>query len=176
VDNQDDLLTRELEELKAEIVKLKASGVENPNNSQSTNNQNNEQNNEQNNQNNPTNQSTTNQNNQNNEQSNQTNQTNQDEVIQRRLKRLDEFNKQNNLNITPQDIELYVPPIYAKKLMENEITFDDYLKIASDYIQTPKSVKQPKQPTNTTNLNKVRGGSNPQNTNEETLDYSKVIF
>ena len=98
-------------------------------------------------------------------------------VYEYRKRVLDEYNKSNGINMTPEQIELFVPPVYAKKLADGEITFDEYLETAKDVLYGKFSVKQPIKPNNTTDINKVGGGSTPHNEEiEPDIKYEDIIF
>lgn len=101
----------------------------------------------------------------------------QETEVEYRLRRLEEFNQNRETPVTPEQLELMVPPIYAKQLLEGEIDFDEYLEKAVAYIEGPKTVAQPEKPETTTDMNKITGSTEPVRESMDTgIDYSQITF
>ena len=97
--------------------------------------------------------------------------------VEYRMRRLNEFNQGRETPVTPEMLELMVPPIYAKQLLEGEIDFDTYLEKAVAFIEGPKTVAKAEEPPKTKDLSKVTGSPEPVKESQDTgIDYANVVF
>ena len=97
--------------------------------------------------------------------------------VEYRLRRLEEFNKGRETPVTPEQLELMVPPIYAKQLLDGKIDFDEYLEKAVAFIEGPKVVAPVDEPPKTKDLSQVTGSPEPIKESHETgIDYANIVF
>ncbi len=81
--------------------------------------------------------------------------------------------------ISDESIENDVPPRIVKMLEKGEITFEEFLSKANQYITTPKSVKKDPKIEEEPDLSKVGGGDSPTDKalkSKSSSDYSSEIF
>ena len=93
-----------------------------------------------------------------------------------RIQRLEEYNKTLETPMTPEMIELNVPPVWGKKLQDGEIDFDQFLDKAAEFIFGPKTVAKPDTPEQGTNLAQVAGSGTPDPDTSSGIDYSQVVL
>jgi hypothetical protein len=80
--------------------------------------------------------------------------------LTRRAQVLEDFNSKAAIPITDEVLENDIPPRISRQLEKGEITFEEFLAKAEDYLVTPKKVADTKlaaQP----NLGKAGGGADP---------------
>ncbi len=93
---------------------------------------------------------------------------------EQRVEALEKFNSTVEHPLTPDELVANTPPIWQDKVIAGEMSMEDYLQKAYDFIHADKVVNTPKAPE-TTNLNSAPGGDkDPQL--EEGIDYSKITF
>lgn len=97
--------------------------------------------------------------------------------IEYRKRRLEEFNQNRETPVTPEQLELMVPPIYAKQLLDGEIDFDTYLEKAVAFIEGPKVVDKGQEPSQTANMNTLTGSQQAiAETPDPGIDYAHITF
>lgn len=85
-----------------------------------------------------------------------------EEEINRRKTVLSEFIKQNPGFVINDDIiQNDIPPRISKKLETNEISFEDFLSEAADYLNSGKIISDNQKVMNQPNLNKADGNETP---------------
>ena len=94
---------------------------------------------------------------------------------QQRIETLERYNEKAENKLTPEQLELNTPPLWQKQVLEGEISFEEFLEKAHDFIYADKVIKKP-EVEQSTNLNEVTGGSTPDPQVDQGIDYSKVIF
>ena len=99
--------------------------------------------------------------------------------LELREQQLEEFNKANpDFQITDDVIDNDIPPRLTKQLENGDITFDEFLNKAKDYVQKPKAIKGAQAP-NDPNLGEAAGGHKPSEQarkKQMSNDYNQEIF
>jgi len=99
--------------------------------------------------------------------------------LERRKEVLKKFNQENpDSQLNDTVFENDIPPRISKRLETGEISFENFLQEAKDYLTAGKSVKRDKLP-NDPNLSKVGGGDKPDEHGEKEdiiLSYNNEIF
>ena len=98
--------------------------------------------------------------------------------LERREQVLKEFNASAKIVITDEVIANDVPPRISNKLVNNEITFDEYLVEVSIYLDKGKTIKN-NDTLNQPNLGDIGGGRTPSDTKpEKTLsgNYKQDLY
>jgi hypothetical protein len=97
--------------------------------------------------------------------------------LERRVQVLQEFSVANpGLVIDDDVIANDLPPRITNKLQNNEVTFEDFLREASEYLKAGKVVGSPEKTLNQPNLSKAGGGSNPSDDAVKFQNYSDLTF
>lgn len=97
---------------------------------------------------------------------------------ERRVQILEDFNSKAKVPITDEVLENDIPPRLVKKLESGEVTFEEFLAQAEDYLTSPKKVAGTKieaQP----NLNSAGGAAAPSEAAramQSADDYKNTIF
>jgi len=86
--------------------------------------------------------------------------------LSRREQVLEEFNASAKVAITDEIIANEVPPRITKKLEDGTVSFEDFLKEVSDYLETGKVVKND-DTLNQPNLSNMAGGKTPKDEKPE---------
>lgn len=99
--------------------------------------------------------------------------------LERRAQVLEQFNAEHpDVQLNDEVLENDIPPRIIKKLETGQVSFEDFLAEAYDYLKTPKKVASPKldaQP----NLGKAGGGNTPSHQSQamgELDSYRNSIF
>ncbi len=87
---------------------------------------------------------------------------------------LKEFNKTRETPITPEFLELEIPPKYHKMVANGEISYIEFLEKAATFIDAPKKIATPEVET-TTNIQNAPGGQ-VETPREPEIDYSRITF
>jgi len=108
-----------------------------------------------------------------------TSEASQKAELDRRAHVLTQFNNEHpDAQITDEVLANDIPPRIARKLERGEITFDDFLTEAHDFLVTPKRVVGEKAPASP-NLGTAGGGTEPSAealAQQELSDYSNTTF
>ena len=98
-------------------------------------------------------------------------------AIEQRMKILEEFNKGLDTPLTPEQLDMEVPPAWAQQVLEGKMDFVDYLEKAAKFLGSTKTIERTPAPEKTTNMNQTTGSSTPVVDKEpEGIDYSTVTF
>ena len=97
--------------------------------------------------------------------------------LERRINVLKDYNVGRKTEITPDVLDNDIPARITNKLADGNITFEEYLEEASEYLSKGKVVVT-ETPAKTVDLNKANGSSTaqPQTKQEGELDYANVVF
>jgi len=108
-----------------------------------------------------------------------TSQASQEAELNRRAQVLERFNAAHpDGQITDETLVNDIPPRMTRKLEEGEITFDDFLIEAHNYLVSPKSILGTKAPA-TPNLGRAGGGTEPSDAAQAVADldsYANTTF
>ena len=96
-------------------------------------------------------------------------------VEEQRVETLEKFNEAAEKKLTKEQLDLYTPPIWQEQVKSGEMSFEDFLNKAYEFIHAEKVIKKPETPEQGTNLNNQTGGS-PDPQVEDGIDYSKITF
>ena len=104
----------------------------------------------------------------------------QQSELERRSQVLDEFNRSHpDVQLTDEVIQYDVPPRITKKLENGEVSFEDFLEEAKNYLVSPKVIGDGNQTLNQPNLNKVGGDDKPSDSaikGDIVKDYRNLVF
>jgi len=100
--------------------------------------------------------------------------------LERRAQVLSEFNSSHpDVQLTDEVIQYDVPPRITKKLENGEVSFEDFLEEAKNYLVSPKVIGDGNQTLNQPNLNKVGGDDKPSYSavkGDIVKDYKNLVF
>lgn len=96
-------------------------------------------------------------------------------VQEMRLDALADYNKDNDNQLTTDQLDLDVPARWKQEVEAGTLDFEVFLTRAADFIYSNKVVENPDVPQ-TTNLNNAAGGTKDPEPDNKGIDYSKVTF
>ena len=98
--------------------------------------------------------------------------------LEERQKILRSFVEANpSLDITSQEVQDQIPPVYIKQLEQGKVTFDDFLNKVKKFIEAPKTAAATIPEPSGTDISKLAGGQQPTKEKEDIVTtYSNMTF
>jgi hypothetical protein len=89
------------------------------------------------------------------------------------------FNMSHKLNLTQETLDLDVPRRIAVKLENGEISYEQYLVEAAEFLKTPKAIGTNTETMKQPNLSNVGGDNTPTDgavNKDIAANYSNIVF